>query len=793
MFSTSSKINSHLILYLLIVLNCFCLAQTDTIKYKWPYSPMTVQRTIGGTFAEYRSTSVPGHYHNGTDMSGTQGTPILAVLPGTVAVAYDDGGTGYDSYVRVTSQIGGLSKNITYYHTRPIVSVGQQVVEGQQISTVAIDHVHLIDYRLGGSISTSHLNALRPDGGLTIYEDYSKPNIRYVKFFLDNSKTQLSPSALGSKVDIIVHIEEVSSVGSSAGSNNGTYKIGYKILSADTQQVIYSPPDNGLRYTYCNKPSDNYVDINYYQPEANTSKHVYIVTNGSGSSNVASTQVVSNNFWNVNDFQYGNYVVMVFTEDTRGNTDTVYVPVITTDIDLIPPAAPILKYIKNDSANYFTIAWIPPTDADLKGYRLYFSIDGINYNLRDNETVLTNLLNSKTYFYNQTTPLYLKLFAVDSAAITNVSTQSDIYGLRMLNDNKKILIVDGFDRYGGLGSWANPYHDFVVSHAKAFNLSFETCANEQIINGTINLNDYELVIWILGDESTADETFSSVERTKVAPYLESGGKLFISGSEIAYDLGSSSATSQETQFLKDHLKAKYVSDDWPDVIDTTGRSVPILKYNSVSTAGIEYTGSFNDSPNIGQLIYLAFPFETINLADARAQVMTAALKYFGLIQTSEVVDNDYVPNTFSLSQNYPNPFNPSTTIRYAIPLLSGNESLSASGGVVPITLKVYDILGNEVATLVIEQKEPGIYSVPSSNSASQFFYLYKIPVTSLIFSKDNESYTASIQITIEISDSNSNFIQRHFNDRKITFDDFSLTSDPNIYIEGVISFLFENI
>ena len=764
MFSTSSKINSHLILYLLIVLNCFCLAQTDTIKYKWPYSPMTVQRTIGGTFAEYRSTSVPGHYHNGTDMSSTQGTPILAVLPGTVAVAYDDGGTGYDSYVRVTSQIGGLSKNITYYHTRPIVSVGQQVVEGQQISTVAIDHVHLIDYRLGGSISTSHLNALRPDGGLTIYEDYWKPNIRYVKFFLDNSNTQLSPSALGSKVDIIVHVEEISSVGSSAGSNNGTYKIGYKILSVDTQQVIYSPPDNGLRYTYYNKPGDNYVDINYYQSEANTSKHVYIVTNGSGSSNVASTQVVGNNYWNVNDFPYGNYVVMVFTEDTRGNTDTVYVPVTTTDIDLIPPAAPILKYIKKDSANYFTIAWIPPTDADLKGYRLYFSIDGINYNLRDNEIVLTNLLNSNTYFYNQTTPLYLKLFAVDSAAITNVSTQSDIYGLRMLNDNKKILIVDGFDRYGGLGSWANPYHDFVVSHAKAFNLSFETCANEQIINGTINLNDYELVIWILGDESTADETFSSVERTKVAPYLESGGKLFISGSEIAYDLGSSSATSQETQFLKDHLKAKYVSDDsniygvygtdstqfaglgfgygvqsngspyaedWPDVIDTTGGSVPILKYNSVSTAGIEYTGSFNDSPNIGQLIYLAFPFETINLADARAQVMTAALKYFGLIQTSEVVDNDYVPNTFSLSQNYPNPFNPSTTIRYAIPLLSGNESLSASGGVVPITLKVYDILGNEVATLVSEQKEPGNYEVNfDASSIASGIYFYRLMVYS---------------------------------------------------------------
>lgn len=85
-----------------------------------------------------------------------------------------------------------------------------------------------------------------------------------------------------------------------------------------------------------------------------------------------------------------------------------------------------------------------------------------------------------------------------------------------------------------------------------------------------------------------------------------------------------------------------------------------------------------------------------------------------------------------------------------------------------------------------------IYSVPSSDSNSQFFYLYKIPVKSLIFSKDDDSYTASIQIAIEVSDSNSNSIQRHFNDRKITFDDFSLTSDPNTYIEGVISFLYRN-
>jgi hypothetical protein len=745
------------IIFISLVISSCILGQSDTIKYKWPFSPMTTQKTIGGTFAEYRSTSAAGHYHNGTDISGSGGTPVLAVLPGTVSIAYDDGATGYDSYVRITSQIGGLSKNITYYHTRPIVAVGQQVVEGQQISTVAIDHVHLIDYQLGGSLLNSHINSLRPDGGLTIYNDIWKPNIRYVKFFLDNSNIQLLTSALSSKVDIMVHVEEVSTEGNSAGSNNGIYKIGYKILSADAQQVIYSPPDDGLRYTYYNKPNDAYVNVNYFQPESNTSKHVYIVTNGSGYSNVAATQIVSNNFWNVDDFPYGNYVIMVFAEDTRGNADTVYVPVTTTDIDLIPPEAPIFKYIVKDSINQFEMAWKPPADTDLKGYRLYYSIDGINYSLYGNESVLTASLDSYRDFFNQKTPLFLKLFSVDSATISNVSISSDVYGLRILDDNKKILIVDGFDRYGGSGSWPYQYHDFVVYHAEAFNLSFETCANEEIINGNIDLNDYNLVIWILGDESVADETFSADERIRVAEYLERGGKLFVSGSEIAWDLeGSSSATPQETQFLRTYLKSKYISDDsniysvygvdstlfeglgvnygvqadgspynedYPDVIDTIGGSVPILTYNSISKAAISYTGSFNNSANVGQLIYLAFPFETINLADARSQIMTAALSYFGLLEPTNVENgNNNVPESFSLNQNYPNPFNPVTTISWQSPI-----------GCLQ-SIKVFDVLGSEVATLFNGWNRAGFYKVEfDASKLSSGIYFYKFE--SVLFSQ----------------------------------------------------------
>ncbi len=75
--------------------------------------------------------------------------------------------------------------------------------------------------------------------------------------------------------------------------------------------------------------------------------------------------------------------------------------------------------------------------------------------------------------------------------------------------------------------------------------------------------------------------------------------------------------------------------------------------------------------------------------------------YINIINQPFVKDNVdmVVPSKYVLEQNYPNPFNPSTTIKYSVP----EESF--------VTLKVYDILGNEVASLVNERSAPGNYSV----------------------------------------------------------------------------------
>jgi hypothetical protein len=89
--------------------------------------------------------------------------------------------------------------------------------------------------------------------------------------------------------------------------------------------------------------------------------------------------------------------------------------------------------------------------------------------------------------------------------------------------------------------------------------------------------------------------------------------------------------------------------------------------------------------------------------------------------------NDNHDNTiegFYLYEAYPNPFNPSTTIHYQIP----------QAGIV--ILKIYDILGNEVATLVNEEKSAGKYNVNfNASSLSSGVYIYKIQTSSFINSK----------------------------------------------------------
>jgi hypothetical protein len=93
-----------------------------------------------------------------------------------------------------------------------------------------------------------------------------------------------------------------------------------------------------------------------------------------------------------------------------------------------------------------------------------------------------------------------------------------------------------------------------------------------------------------------------------------------------------------------------------------------------------------------------------------------------------IVQNGSAPKEFALSQNYPNPFNPSTKIQYTI----GNPGL--------VSLKVYDVLGHEVATLVNSNQEAGSYTVPFNTNKGTLnlasgVYFYRLEAGSFVSTK----------------------------------------------------------
>lgn len=124
----------------------------------------------------------------------------------------------------------------------------------------------------------------------------------------------------------------------------------------------------------------------------------------------------------------------------------------------------------------------------------------------------------------------------------------------------------------------------------------------------------------------------------------------------------------------------------------------------------------------GDAFEAAFVIAASSTMDAlRTAVINAKDKYQNIITGIEENELNF-PFEFYLAQNYPNPFNPSTKIIYSIPAVSGNFH-----PIQLVILKVYDILGREVATLVNEPKAPGNYEINfNAEGFSSGIYLYKL-------------------------------------------------------------------
>jgi len=106
--------------------------------------------------------------------------------------------------------------------------------------------------------------------------------------------------------------------------------------------------------------------------------------------------------------------------------------------------------------------------------------------------------------------------------------------------------------------------------------------------------------------------------------------------------------------------------------------------------------------------------------------------------TVDVPEDNIISNNFTLSQNYPNPFNPTTTIKFTVPTSFLQSSLNHAAGMEDklTTLLVYNILGQQLKTLVNEQKSPGGYEIQFDGSdLPSGIYFYSLRVGDKVQSK----------------------------------------------------------
>lgn len=209
---------------------------------------------------------------------------------------------------------------------------------------------------------------------------------------------------------------------------------------------------------------------------------------------------------------------------------------------------------------------------------------------------------------------------------------------------------------------------------------------------------------------------------------------------IKNDGGISVVTEDSIIFFGTQDGVIYKSTDygqsWETKFNKPGAYVySLYKYGQYVFAGTD--SGFYVSTNNGE----SFINKNDNLGQSRIQAILVYNNYvfvgngnYGAVPVSvwkrpldELLDinenNSDIPDVFSLSQNYPNPFNPVTKIRFTVPSITLRQAQSDY----KVNLKVFDILGREIETLLDEEKPAGIYEVDFDGSTlPSGIYFYKL-------------------------------------------------------------------
>jgi hypothetical protein len=349
------------------------------------------------------------------------------------------------------------------------------------------------------------------------------------------------------------------------------------------------------------------------------------------------------------------------------------------------------------ASNALVVSWSAPLAQGNSGaatnYVVYRSTNGYGFGnpistggAGTTSLTVTNLAADTDY--------YFRVAAVNAGG---ESFPSETVGCRRSSHpmSTRVLVVNGFTRFDrtlnlrqslNVQQYKAPGHDgnsgttdrvlprsvnafdYVVPHGKAVSaagaMGFDSCQVQAVTNGTVSLTNYGIVAWECGNQSTSSRTFNTAAQARVTAFLAGGGHLFVSGSEIAWDLDRASGPSTaDRNFLHNQLHASLISntnddsnvytftpatgsifagsptgkfDNGSNGIYWVGNPDAVTPTGSGATAALNYPGyaggsaavRYDGSASGGKVVYFGFPFETITSASVRNACMQDVLKDF---------------------------------------------------------------------------------------------------------------------------------------------------------------------
>jgi len=257
---------------------------------------------------------------------------------------------------------------------------------------------------------------------------------------------------------------------------------------------------------------------------------------------------------------------------------------------VILPEPPTHVRVQRQTSGAMRVSWHAPASGGVNGnpatgYLVQHSLDGRGF---DDGTATTQTYLDMGPYTPAGVVHYFRVIATNAGGI---SFPSDVVASRSGTGTPKVLFVQGNDRvdryllpsktwFGTSTRFMNlraiNTFDYVIAHAAALqgaDTDFDSANHLAVGAGDVNLSQYSLVIWASGQQAEADSldlaytfrAFTTDEKTRLRAYATAGGALFVTGSEIWWDMDrSSSVAADDRAFIKEITGAAYAADDaWP--------------------------------------------------------------------------------------------------------------------------------------------------------------------------------------------------------------------------------------